>query len=526
MTRTSRVVDWIIERPMVWRAALVAGALLLAAGMALGPLPLPVSFIAVAGLLGAAAMLTGSLHSRAPVELCFLAFVALMPATRFSLFEAGVSIQGNFAALIAAAGLLIWRAGWLKRPLWLPRSRVHGPVLALFAIILFSFFLSLQVSPGVYRGEVRYLRSAKQIAYFTFMVITYVTVLAVVRHPRIFKQTIWVYVGASTVVSLYGLYQFVAYPLGLPFLDLFPESASFGASRIWAISLAGGRFLRVWSVASEPVWFGDYLAGVIPLTAALALNGVLPRGHGRLALWGALGVMLLALLLTFTRSAYLALFVGAFVLVAARPGLLVRATAAAGLLLAVVLLASLIIAQLPSVDQASLVNAVADRFLSPFQDENFGNIHRTTAVAASWDMFLDRPWGVGYGNYGFFYYDYQPAWGRSITDTQPNAFPVMSGSIILRLLTETSIPGALAFVWLVAAVTIEGANARRRLAADRFMEAAATGLLAGFLTLMARLLMADSIHFTYQWFVIGMLVAAGRLSRQTNADAGSMGEAA
>ena len=63
------------------------------------------------------------------------------------------------------------------------------------------------------------------------------------------------------------------------------------------------------------------------------------------------------------------------------------------------------------------------------------------------------------------------------------------------------------------AVTREGLIARRRFSSDLFMETATIGLLAGFLTLMARLQMADSMHFTYQWFMIAMVVAAGRLSR-------------
>ena len=513
MMAGSGMIDWLAERPLVWRGAILVAALVLASIIAFGPLSLMISTLAVSGILLAAGLLIAASYSRLPVELCFLAFVALMPATRFSLLEAGVSLQANFVALIGAAALLVWRAGLLRLPLWIPRSRVHLAVFGLFAVILFSFLLSVQVPGGEYRGEVRYVRSAKQIAYFAFMIITYLTVLTVVRNRRVFRWTIWAFVGASTAVSLYGLYQFIAYPLGLPFVDLFPESASFGQSRIWAIPLAGGWFLRIWSVASEPVWFGDYLVGVIPLSAALALSGAVPRGRGRWLLWGGLAVMLVALLLTFTRSAYLALFVGALVLLAFRPGLLMRGVVLAGLLAIVLVLASLVASQLPSVDQASLIDAVIDRFVSPFQEEHFGNIHRTTAVAASWDMFVNHPWGVGYGNYGFFYYDHQPVWGTSITDVQPNAFPVMSGGILLRLLTETSLPGAAMFIWLVVAVTREGLIARRRFSSDLFMETATIGLLAGFLTLMARLQMADSMHFTYQWFMIAMVVMAGRLSR-------------
>ena len=514
MMKVTRVVDWATERPMVWRGALAVVALILALLIALGPLPALMGTVAIAGLLVIAGLLIVSLSDRLPLELCFLAFVALMPATRFSLFETGVSVQANFIMLMAVAGLLAWRAGMLKLPLWFPRSRVNGAVLALFLVIALSFFLSIQVSPGVYRGEVRYLRSAKQIIYFIFMIVTYVTVLLAVQNRRMFRWVIWVFIGASFTVSLYGLYQFTAYPLGLPFVDLFPQSASFGESRVWAIPLAGGRFLRIWSVASEPVWFGDYLAGVIPLTASLAFSNVAPRGWARWMLWLALAAMLVALLLTFTRSAYMALFVGVLVLLLFRPKLLVRGTAAGAVLVIVLVLVGLLASQMLFAEQASLVDAVADRLLSPFQEEHFGNIHRTSAIAASWAMFRDRPWGVGYGNYGFFYYDYRPLWGRATTDYLVNAFPVMSGGILFRLLTETSIPGVLAFIWMVLAVMLEGINAQRRLAGDRFMDAAIIGLLAGFLTLMARIQMADSIHFTYQWFFIAMIVAARRMARE------------
>jgi O-antigen ligase len=509
----ARGMAWLQARPLVWRAGLLGLALALAGVIMFSPLPPLLTSLAAVGLILVAGVLIASLTQRLPLEICFLIFVALMPATRFSLFESSFSFQANFLALIAVAALLVWRAGIGRLPLRLPRSRVHTAVLILFAVLALSFFLSVQVPAGGFRGEVRWVRSAKQIAYFAFMLITYATILLVVQDRRLFRWALWTYIGASVVVSLYGLYQFVAYPLGWPFVDLFPSTASFGQSSIWAIPLAGGRFLRIWSVASEPVWFGDYLAGVIPVAGVLALSkGVSARR--RLWLFLALAVMIVALLLTFTRSAYLAVLAGAVVLAIYRPDLAKRGLRVAGIGLAALLLVSLIVAELPVINQASLVNAVVERFISPFQDENFGNIHRTTAIAASWAMFKAKPWGVGYGNYGFFFYDFKPAWGRAFTDVFTDAFPVMSGSILLRLLTETSIPGVLAFVWLVLAVVLEGVAAWRAWAGkDPFMEAAAVGLLAGFITLMVRLLAADSIHFTYQWFVIAMIVAARRLAR-------------
>jgi O-antigen ligase len=123
---------------------------------------------------------------------------------------------------------------------------------------------------------------------------------------------------------------------------------------------------------------------------------------------------------------------------------------------------------------------------------------------------------VGYGNYGFFFYDYRPGWGVSFTDVYLDAFPVMTGGFPLRLLTETSIPGVLAFIFLVIVIIAEGVRGWRAATAagDAFMEAASAGLMASFITLMVRLMAADSIHFTYQWFIIAMLVLARRLPQR------------
>ncbi|MGQ9517183.1 MAG: O-antigen ligase family protein [Anaerolineae bacterium] len=519
--RTAR--SWLAQHPPLWQTALIAGAL--ATALALALLPISKLFLAL-GLVGLGMLAAGTWlarHSRLPVEWAFLAFVFLMPATRFSLLEMGFSFQANYAALAATAFYLLCRTLACALPLWWPRSRVHTAILLLTLVIAASFFLSAQVPPGEYRGEVRYIRSAKQIAQFLLMVAAYAVGVLVVQDRRLFRRAVGILILSTLAVSLYGIYQFIAYSLGWPGVDLFPQSASFGASRQWAIPLAGGRFLRIWSVASEPVWFGDFLSGVIPLVFALLAGRALQGGRWQWLLWVTLGAAGLALLLTFARSAYLAVLAGGIVVLAFAPRFLARAGIALAGVVIVIAVISIILSQMPVTEQASLLQAVSDRFVSPFQEENFGNIHRTTAIAASWAMFLDRPWGVGYGNYGFFFYDYMPAWGRAITDADPDAFPVMSGSIILRFLTETGIPGLLAFVWLIIAVTLEGLDAIRgwRRRGDRFMRIATLGLLAGFLALMTRLTMADSIHFTYQWFFIAIIVASARLARRSSPDPAS-----
>ncbi len=515
MTLWTRIAQWARMHPILLLVGIVGLLLLGGAFVAFGPLDADQGVFLLAGGVMLAGLLSLSLQDRLPLEFMFLAFIAFLPATRFSLFESSFSFQANFLPLILAALLLVWRAVARHLPLLIPRSRVHTAILIFFLVIAASFFLSIQVPPGEYRGEVRYLRSAKQIMNFVFMMGAYLTILLTVASRRMFRWALWVFIGTSFVAALYGLYQFIAYPLGWPFVDLFPDTASFGESSIWAISLAGGRFLRIWSVASEPVWFGDYLVGVIPVAAMLLLSDAV-SAKARRRLLVVVGVLGLALLLTFTRSAYLALLIGAVVMIIYRPSLLKPLGRVLLILVGVVALVSLIVSRLPNTEQASLVAAVTERFISPLQDENFGNIHRTTAVATSWEMFKAIPWGVGYGNYGFFFYDYRPIWGVSFTDVYVNAFPVMTGGFLLRLLTETSIPGIAAFLFLVAVIITEGVRGWRAAAAagDKFMEAASAGLLASFITLMVRLMAADSIHFTYQWFIIAMIVLARRLPQR------------
>lgn len=514
----SNPLDWLAAHPLIWQVGMAMLAVLLAAGMLIIPLSAGRLILLIVATVIGLVSLWSATHTRAPVEWWFLAFVVLLPATRFSLLELSFSLQANYVAMVVVALLLLWRAAKLSLPLFWPRSRVNWAILTFFVIICLSFFLSYQVPPGEYRGEVRYVRSAKQIAQLSLMLIAYAVVVLTVQDRRLFRGAVGAFIGSTMAVSLYGLYQFIAYPLGLPFMDLFPYSASFGPSRYWAIPLAGGRFLRIWSVASEPVWFGDFLAGAIPLILALLMGNVLSSRRTRLAGWVALAAATVALLLTFARSAYFAVIIGAAVVLLSSPRFLKRALVGVVVLVGILIIASLVLSQLPIVDQASLVQAVLERLISPFQEEYFGNIHRATAISASLDMFRDRPWGVGYGNYGFFFYDYKPAWGQSVTDFYPGVFPVMSGGMLLRLLTETSVPGLLAFLWLVVAVLRQGWRAARCWTEDQFMRMATLGLTAGFLALMLRLALDDSIHFAYQWFFIGMIVSSARLARRAGAE--------
>jgi len=344
------------------------------------------------------------------------------------------------------------------------------------------------------------------------------------------QRSIQVFLAISVIVALYGLYQFVAFPLGLPGVDLFGYSASFRQTRLYAISLAGGRFLRIWSTLSEPVWFGDFLVAAIPLLASYVLSrqSVLTLGRHRL-LQGRWQVLLLlplmvALLLTFARSAWFALVIAlaTLVLILFRPKELLRWLVIALVLIVVLVSADAAMSRLPISQGASLLDAVISRFVSPFGQEDFGNIHRYTALQGSLAMFKDYPWlGVGYGNFGFHFDLYKPIGGRALSDTL-GVFPVMSGGMFFRLLAETGVIGTMAFVVLLVLIAWTAYQAWRSHRNDPFLAATSAGLLASFVGLVARLTLADSIHFTYTWFIVGLIVVLrGRADRLQRGDEGA-----
>jgi hypothetical protein len=79
----ARGMAWLQARPLVWRAGLLGLALALAGAIMFSPLPPLLTSLAAVGLILVAGVLIASLTQRLPLEICFLIFVALMPATRF-----------------------------------------------------------------------------------------------------------------------------------------------------------------------------------------------------------------------------------------------------------------------------------------------------------------------------------------------------------------------------------------------------------------------------------------------------------
>lgn len=133
----------------------------------------------------------------------------------------------------------------------------------------------------------------------------------------------------------------------------------------------------------------------------------------------------------------------------------------------------------------------------------FSNIARIGSQWAGWYMFLDNPFfGVGYGQYPFYYADYVPSlawiskevqfWGVNI----PGSMVAPSHGIYTRLLAEAGFIGF--FVWLFILWSMLKDICKTDIASDRKR--------CCFISIVALLLFgfsADSFRIFYYWVFLG-----------------------
>ncbi|MDM8519489.1 O-antigen ligase family protein [Anaerolineales bacterium HSG6] len=195
--------------------------------------------------------------------------------------------------------------------------------------------------------------------------------------------------------------------------------------------LFNGLFLRAYGTFGQPNPYAGYLGLVLPLAISLSLwkfsdirqTTDLTRLNSNswqlLALMGIVGVLLLALFATQSRSGWLAA-IGAIGLVFVLSSQMARLlfSFGAGLIMMVTLAGSFSLTiTTPAMEEQSLYQTVLGRFVSAaeiFQiedvaaveltNQNFATLERLAHWQAAWHMWRDNFWlGVGFGNYEVIY---------------------------------------------------------------------------------------------------------------------------
>lgn len=276
-----------------------------------------------------------------------------------------------------------------------------------------------------------------------------------------------------------------------------------GLARLYYGTIAGDDIgARVGSTIGDPNVFGQILVLAVPFALCAAWNErhIVPR----VALLACFGLLVLAIVLTFSRGALLGL---AFVLIGSAVRQRTRKRIAFAQMIAVLVVIGLLVPR-PYWDRlGETATFVAGGWNLPTADASLSERSRLWRVGVL--MFVDHPLvGVGMDNYGLRYQEYY-------AQVDPNlpCCPMGAHALPIRILAETGLLGLAALTTIIASA-LRGLRlgARSVRATDRqplwMFDAIELGLI-GFLTSAFFL---DGQYMRTFWVVVALALVARRLA--------------
>jgi putative inorganic carbon (HCO3(-)) transporter len=375
----------VASRAVGWSIVLTF-SIVIALGTALAILPLA---WAIAVVVGGIAVVGTLVRPQ-------LGVLLLAPAVPFgSLLQANVGVVG---VGVTEALVVLVLGAWVIRLATRPRARIALPRLTL-PILLFLGALIVSAL-----GAQSFQHSAKEIVKWVEVLGLFLFVSSEMDRKWT-RALIAVLLGTGGLVALHGIYQFL-FQVGPDAFVLFD------------------RFMRAHGTFEQPNPYGGYLGLTLPLAVGVVVAGILPVA-GRIKLvWILLaactgGLMLLALVMSWSRGAWLGFGAGAAAMafaVVARSGRAAALATGLAVLAAYVLLVLGVVRVPPAIVQRFTdfvpYVGVSDVRGAEITDGNFAVLERVAHWQAAWQMWSDHPWfGVGIGNYEPEYSQYAlPLW--------------------------------------------------------------------------------------------------------------------
>lgn len=363
--------------------------------------------------------------------------------------------------------IVVWAFRRLGSGQWpLPRQSLTLPIVTVIGIMILSLLLNIsQHTQGEILSGLLYQVRWIEYAFVLMMGFDFLRT----------RDRAWRYVGlimaCAAAVSLLGFAQ----------LRIFPDF-TFMVPQGWDPHI--GRLLSTWF---DPNFLAGWLALLITIALAIALS--LPWVRARWW-WLATGIMTVAVVLTFSRSGYVALAAGAGLVALIRS----RAIFLLGLL--------------------AIVGVI---FFVPRVQERVIGIRTVDETAqlriVSWQNALtvihDHPWlGVGYNLYRYVQVDY-----GFLNDTKEHSASG-SDSSLLTIWVTTGILGLLAYVWLFIATLRESWRTWRDKSLPKEWRGFGLGLLAGLLGLLLHAQFVNSLFYPHIMQTVWILLAAAIMVRQ------------
>lgn len=427
-------------------------------------------------------------------EAAVYALVVLMGNVKINYYAGFFTFFPEYLILVVAGFV------WLLRRAEEPRPLPEPGFFWRFALWLFAGATSFVFAPLV--GKV----FARVVLGLLVALIALLTIDAV-RDRRILGRALIVWEVSATLFAIYGIVQMFGLIVGI---DLSPKLLEQYSNPDLAVGVGAPlrkrieNIFRANSLFNDPNILAGYLAAAIASTLALRSHHAAMQRRGRTLLETlALAIMGVCLLLTLSRSGFLALSAGVFVVLTQWP----RAFRSRDFWIAAFAVAACTVLVPIALNSNPFV--LVERMIGSFDTGDGSNrVHRDVFVYGL-RLFARFPLtGVGLGNFGEFYG----------LEADAHARDMMSHCAPLSAFAETGLLGGLAFLSLtfwIASRAWSVVRDRDLRARDPEMHAFATAVFAALIAVDFANLFYDYYLRTFVWVVSGLAVALPRLAARS-----------
>lgn len=444
-----------------WYAFPLAAVVMAAAvGLASSVSPLTVAALAVVASAAFALLLQPLLGVAA-----LLSTLALGQVARFGFFGGSANILPTDLLLPAVLGAWLL-ARLIGGQIPIVRSRLLAAALAWLVAMVLSLATGLpRLNLGAGDNLVAALYAARWVLYFGAFLLT---ADAVRTEPQARRVT-FTLLAVGLLVAGLGFIQLAVFP---DFSSMVPKG--------WDPHV--GRLLSTWF---DPNFVGGFFAFLLLVALGIAWES---RGTLRAVLLTAVAVLLAALLLTYSRSAYAGLLVGGGLFALLRARVLLVVGALAGLIV------------------FATVPRIQERVIGVRSVDETAQL-RIVSWNNALEVFRDRPLtGVGYNAYRFAQVEY-----GFLTDPAEHSAGG-SDSSILTVAVTTGVFGLAAYGWLLAAQLATAWSGAR---ATGFRRGLSLGATCGLVALIVHGQFINGLLFPHlmltTWVVLGTLTGLKRI---------------
>ena len=455
------------------RETIIGGLFVLATVLLLGlataklPVLLPLGGVVLAGL----ALFT----YRSPF-LALLVITFFLPFERIGSYDvAGITVRPS--QILALILIVVWFLhGVINRNF---RTQKNPIVIPLIAFLLINL-VSLTGAANIQRSILVFAFTLFTIG-FSLLIPNYVTDEVKLR------RVIRILLITTTLVALFGLWQFFGDMIGLP-------TTLTGLREHYTKIVFG--FPRIQSTALEPLYFANFL--LIPIAVIYALLISRSSSIKMIRLLPLLILTVLNLVLTVSRGGYLGVIVIILVVSFVYLRKIFRWQFLVSLVVGIVVVWFFAIRALGFGDVFQLN---AETFLTHIVDSFSGPAYTERIETFQW---AEEAWranpiiGIGPGQYGPFVSSHpyiEPKEGWKIVNNE-----------FIELLAETGVLGLAAFLVVIGSLVIRSLKAIVR-ARTPYLRALMTALLAALLGILAQYMTFSILYIMHVWFLIGLMVA-------------------